>query len=251
MSSSKPGRKPRRLYLRLVESGGDSTEDAPAPAGLRAFLTELDRVERLVAHGSLTDPVGDLLVFRASEPAEARRVLRRDPWKEPARARYELWEWDPSRLGAGVNLDIPPLRGSGRLTLLQRVAVVVSDQDRAIRFYRDGLGLEVRVRDPDTGYVELSLGKGTAALSLIVPRPEWAEPYYAQAKARIGTPTGIAFQTDSASALALRLKNLGARITQPPRTDPWGSRSLRFADPDGNEFLAFEPAPRKRSGGRG
>ncbi len=232
--------------MRLVEAGGSRPDGGPAPAVLRGFLAKLDRVERLVAHGALTEPAGDLLVFRAAEYSEARRVLRGDPWVEFPQGRYELWEWDPGTLGAGVNLEIPPSRGSGRLTMLQRVAVVVSDQDRSIRFYHDGLGLQVRARDPDTGYVELSLGKGTAALSLVVPRPEWGEPHYTEARARIGTRTGIAFQTDSASALALRLKHLGARVTQPPRAEPWGGRTLRFMDPDGNEFLAFEPAGDRR-----
>ncbi len=232
--------------MRLVGASGNRSDSGPAPAVLRAFLAELDRVERLVAHGALTEPAGDLLVFRAAGYSEARRVLRRDPWVEFPQGRYELWEWDPTTLGAGVNLEIPPSRGSGRLTLLQRVAVVVSDRARSIRFYHDGLGLQVRARDPDTGYVELSLGKGTAALSLVVPRPEWGEPHYAEAKARIGTRTGIAFQTDSASALALRLKHLGARITQPPRAEPWGGRTLRFTDPDGNEFLAFEATEVRR-----
>ena len=217
----------------------------PTPRSVRAFLASLDRVGRLVAHGELTEPAGDLLIFRAREYNEAERVLRSDPWVKVEGAKFELFEWNPRSLGAGVNLELPPARGAGRLTLLQRVAVAVTDRDRAIRFYRDGLGLEVRTRDEETGYIELSLGKGTAALSLVVPRKEWGEPHYSGARERVGTRTGIVFQTDSVSALELRLHHLGASVTQPPSKEPWGGRPLRFTDPDGNEFLAFEAESRR------
>ena len=236
----KPGRKPKRIYVRIVHGGQIEPGSIPAPRAMREYLTSLDRVGRLVAHGELTEPSGDLLVFRAREYDEAARVLRSDPWAKVEGARHDLLEWNPSSLGSGVNLELPPARGAGRLTLLQRVAVVVTDRDRAIRFYRDGLGLEVRAEDEETGYTELSLGKGTAALSLVVPRKEWGEPHYSEARSRMGTRTGIVFQTDSVPALELRLRNLGAEVTQSPQEEPWGGRTLRFTDPDGNEFLAFE-----------
>lgn len=236
----KPGRKPKRTYVRIVRGRAHGRDALPSPRSVREFLSSLDRVGRLVAHGELTEPVGDLLIFRAREYDEATRVLRSDPWVKVEGVQCDLLEWDPRVLGSGVNLELPPARGAGRLTLLQRVAVVVSDRDRAIRFYRDGLGLQVRAEDEETGYVELSLGKGTAALSLIVPRREWGEPHYSEARSRVGTPTGIVFQTDSVPALELRLRHLGAQVTQSPQDQPWGGRTLRFTDPDGNEFLAFE-----------
>jgi catechol 2,3-dioxygenase-like lactoylglutathione lyase family enzyme len=238
--SGKPGRKPKRTYVRVARQGGAGPGDLPARREVAQFLEALDRADRLVAHGALTDPKGDLLVFRARELDEAHRVLRTDPWAKVEGVQSELLEWSPRSFGSGVNLDLPPARGSGRLTLLQRVAVVVTDQERAIRFYREGLGLEVRARDEETGYVELSLGKGTAALSLVVPRAEWGEPYFSEAMARKGTRTGIVFQTDSVPALELRLRHLGARVTQSAAEEPWGGRTVRFTDPDGNEFLAFD-----------
>ena len=241
-SRSTPGRKPKRVYVRLFENAGADPDTLPGASAVRDFLSRLAQADRLVVHGPLTDPPGDLLLFRAREGDEARRVLRIDPWAKVASGRYEVAEWNPTLLGSGVNLDLPPARGSGRLTLLQRVAVVVSDQERAIGFYHDVLGFEIRVRDEESGYVEMALGKGTAALSLVAPHPNWGEPYYSEARARIGSRTGIVFQTDSVAALDLRLRNLGTEITEGPRVEPWGGRSLRFADPDGNEFLAFEGA---------
>jgi catechol 2,3-dioxygenase-like lactoylglutathione lyase family enzyme len=239
-SDRRPGPKPKRLYLRSVRIGDPDRDDLPSPRTVREFVANLDRVGRLVSHGVLTEPWGDLLVLRAVDLAEAKRILRVDPYRSLEGAGYEILEWNPTALGAGVNLEPPPARGSGRLTQLQRVAVVVADLERALVWYRDTLGLTVRVREPETGYVELALGKGTSALSLVAPREDWGEPYFSETRARIGTATGIAFQTDSVFALEHRLEGSGSRITQHPERQPWGGVTVRFTDPDGNEFLAFQ-----------
>lgn len=253
MGGHRAGRKPKRLYARIVRIREEDVDYLPGRSAMTAFLAGFDRVGRLVAHGELTHPLGDLLVFRAEDREQAERLLRRDPLRRLPRSPSELLEWKPCDIGMGVNLEPPPARGAGRLTLLQRVAVVVSDQPRAIAWYRDVLGLTVLDQDPETEFVELALGKGAAAVSLVAPRPEWGEPYYSEARARMGTPTGIIFQTDSVEAFELRLRHAGARITQPPENQPWGGRTVRFTDPDGNEFVAFErgpaPPPPGASGG--
>lgn len=244
MEEKRPGPKPKRLYLRLVRQATDGEGPSPPPErAVRQFTENLERVGRLVARGRLTEPAGDLLLFRAYDLAEARRILRADPYREADAGRYELFAWDARTTGSGVNLEPAPARGAGRLTALQRVAVVVRDRARATAWYEEVLGLKVREDDPATGYVELSLSGGSAGLSLVAPRREWGEPYYSETAARIGKATGIAFQTDSVRALELRLVHAGARITEPYRRMPWGGSTVRFCDPDGNEFLAFEHPP--------
>jgi catechol 2,3-dioxygenase-like lactoylglutathione lyase family enzyme len=245
----RPGPKPRRMYLRLV-AWGPAGPGEVGPSVQRRWTAELDRVGRLVAEGPTTSPEGHALLFRATDGPEAERILRGDPFRT-ADDQRTLWEWSAPSGGTGVNLEPPPARGAGRLTDLNRVSVFVRDQGAAIAWYRDALGLEVRSRDPETEFVELSLGPGAAAITLIRPRPDWGEPSYREAVVRIGQPTGIAFQTDNVDALALRLRHHPGRISAGPREEPWGGRSLRFADPDGNEFLAFDrglpravPAPR-------
>jgi catechol 2,3-dioxygenase-like lactoylglutathione lyase family enzyme len=119
---------------------------------------------------------------------------------------------------------------------------VVRDLVSSLQWYREVLGFPVREQDESTGYVELSLGRGASGVSLVAPRREWGEPLYSETVARIGAATGIVFQTDSAAALELRLQSAGARITEGPRRQPWGGVTLRFLDPDGNEFLAFQTA---------
>ncbi len=243
--SSRPGPKPKRLYIRLARFGGEGPPESEPSRILGEFVRELDRVGRLVAHGRLTEPPGDLLIFRALDRAEATRLLRTDPHRSEAPAEYLLLEWKVGDLGAGVNVEPPPARGSGRLTQVQRVGVIVGDQRAAVEWYRDVLGMEVLRSDAETELAEVSLGPGTVALSLISPRPEWGEPLYAEAVARRGTRTGIVFQADNVDALELRLRHAHAHITQGVESEPWGGRTIRFTDPDGNEFLAFDRgAPR-------
>jgi catechol 2,3-dioxygenase-like lactoylglutathione lyase family enzyme/uncharacterized protein YciI len=246
-AEARPGPKPKRLYVRLVRIGPSDQGDRPSKKDVRAWVDHLDRVGRLVAHGELTDPTGDMVIVRAADLAEAHRVMRIDPYRDLSNSTYDLVAWNPTTAGSGVNLEPPPARGSGRLTLLQRITVLVRDQRAAIAWYEDVLGMKVRNPDPDTGYVELALGRGTAGLSLVAPQKSWGEPYYSEAMGRIGTGTGIAFQTDSVVALERRLRNAGARITQSPRSEPWGGVSLRFTDVDGNEFLAFQTTDRPGS----
>ncbi|MCI4369507.1 MAG: VOC family protein [Thermoplasmata archaeon] len=236
----RPGPKPKRLYARVVRLGESGRGEVPSTRELRGFDEELERVGRLVARGPLTSPEGDLLLLRARDLPEADRILRHDPFRAAPGASYQIFEWDPGAFGSGVNLEPPPALGSGRLTFLQRVSVVVRDPARALEWYRDVLGLSVRVRDEETGYLEMALGRGAAALSLVTPRPEWGEPYYSEASARVGSRTGIAFQTDSVDALELRLRHAGAIVTQAAEVQPWGGLTIRFTDPDGNEFLAFQ-----------
>ncbi len=247
-ASRRPGRAPRHLFVRVVRLPADAESTPADRRALREFTEHVDRVGRLVGHGPLLDPPGDFLVFRAADRAEAERVLRADPLRTFPGSHYELLEWSPALAGTGVSLEPPPARGSGRLTLLQRIPVVVSDQRRAIDWYREVLGLTVLAHDPDQQYVELGLGPGTTAISLIAPRPDWGEPHYSETKARLGIRTGIVFRTDSVSALELRLRHAGARILRAVEQQPWGERTLLFADPDGNELLAFdrpeEAAPR-------
>ncbi len=238
----RPGRKPHRLYLRIVTTAdGKPFAVPPAPKEVREFLAGLDRTGRLIAHGALTQPNGDLLFLRAADLDEARRAVRRDPFAGLARTSYLLWEWDPQEAGSGVNLEPPPARGSGRLVLLERISVFVRDRANAKRWYEEVLGLKVRADDPSSGRLEMALGPETAGLAISVPDPSWGEPAYAEAMARVGRATGLVFRTDSVRALSLRLEHAQAPITQPPRAEPWGEWTVRFTDPDGNEYLAYGP----------
>lgn len=242
----RPGRKPHRLYLRLATFHPTEPDEPPAPKAMQEFLDHLEATGRLLAAGPLTAPAGHFVLLRAKDLAEARRAVRKDPLAGLPHTTATVWEWDPERAAVGVNLEPAPALGSGRLTQLQRVSVFVRDRERARAWYRDVLGLIVRVDDRSTGQLEMSLGPGAVALSIAVPDRSWGEPQYSDAASRIGRATGLVFQTDSVRALALRLEHAHAKVTSGPYAEPWGEWTIRFADPDGNEFLAFGPEGRGR-----
>ena len=243
METPRIGRKPKRLYVRLALFRDEGGEGRPGHATRLRQVDALDAAGRLVGAGELTRPEGELLIFRAEDRAKAEYLLRSDPLRQSPGVEYSLLDWKPERVGSGVNLEPPPSRGSGRLTQLHSVAVVVRDRAKAIAWYRDVLGFLVLDEDPESGYVQLGLGEGTTALSLVAPRREWGEPLYSETARRVGQATGIIFRTDSVAALQLRLEHAGATVTQPMSHEPWGRNVVRFVDPDGNEFLAFEPSP--------
>jgi catechol 2,3-dioxygenase-like lactoylglutathione lyase family enzyme len=237
------GRKPKRLYVRLAIYPELLAHELPGRRTREKQAEALDAAGRLVAGGELTGPKGDLLIFRAEDRPKAEFLLRADPLRKVSDVQYLVLDWRPDKVGSGVNIEPPPSRGSGRITQLESVAVVVRDRAKAIAWYRDVLGLLVLEEDPESGFVQLGLGKGSTALSLVTPRPEWGEPLYSETLRRSGVATGIIFRTDSVRALELRLEHAGAHVTQTPLHEPWGRNVLRFTDPDGNEFLAFEVDP--------
>ena len=65
------------------------------------------------------------------------------------------------------------VRGSTRITQVGRVMVPVSDQDRAIAFYVEKLGFELRADVPfgdGDRWVEVAPSGAEAALALVLPR---------------------------------------------------------------------------------
>ena len=105
--------------------------------------------------------------------------------------------------------------------------VPVTDMDRAIRFYRDLLGFEVRF----TGGSPVSfavLKQGDAELHLSA-EPAKAGSFHAH------------LMVDDLDGVHERLQQTAATIRQPPKVQPWGLRDIVIADPDGNTFEIAEP----------
>jgi lactoylglutathione lyase len=116
---------------------------------------------------------------------------------------------------------------SRRVTGLRTVAVPVSDQDRALRFYTEVLGLSTRL----DAEVEQLGGRW------IEVAPEGADTSIALVPARSGHPTGvdtgIRLTTPDAAALHQELAGRGVEVGEllhwrgaPPM--------FLFTDPDGN-----------------
>ena len=116
------------------------------------------------------------------------------------------------------------------------VAVPVADQERALAFYVEKLGFEIRLDVPmgDGGrWLQVGPPGGRVPVALVVAGE--GDP--------LGVDTGITFATDDAEADHAALAWGGAD------TDPllhWPGVPLMFIvrDPDGNQLKIMEHAPR-------
>jgi catechol 2,3-dioxygenase-like lactoylglutathione lyase family enzyme len=135
------------------------------------------------------------------------------------------------------------------LTQLTNVQVWVHDQDEALAFYTDKLGLELRedVTVPEMGNFRwLSVGvpgqQDVAITLMAVPGPPvFEEETRAQIHALLakGASGGLFFTTDDCRATYEELKSRGVEFTQEPTEQPYGlDAGLR--DPSGNQFRMMQ-----------
>ena len=120
----------------------------------------------------------------------------------------------------------------------------VEDQDRALAFYTEKLGLELRddVTVPEMGNFRwLTVGvpgqEDVAITLMAVPGPPVFDPEtQAQIKALMakGAASGLFFTTDDAQATYEELKGRGVEFQQEPTDQPYGIDAA-FRDPSGNQ----------------
>lgn len=101
----------------------------------------------------------------------------------------------------------------------------VSDFDRALRFYRDQIGLKVLTEDASFGYASFDTGVAQIAFAVSNEQPEL-----------IGRHTGIGLITDDVNLAYEKMSAAGVEFEMPPSEQPWGGYMAMFRDPDGNIF---------------
>lgn len=110
---------------------------------------------------------------------------------------------------------------------LDYVIQYVESMPRSVAFYRDVLGLGVRIEGD--GYVEFDMDNTKLALFENSKLPELI------GRGCGSPPCGeIGFIIDDVDGEAERLRSLGAEILTGPVDRPWRERTLHIADPDGN-----------------
>lgn len=135
------------------------------------------------------------------------------------------------------------------LKQLANVQVWVHDQDEALAFYTEKLGLELRedVTVPEMGNFRwLSVGvpgqDDVAIVLMAVPGPPvFEEETRAQIQALLakGASGGLFFVTDDVHGTYEELKGRGVEFTQEPTEQPYGiDAGLR--DPSGNQFRMMQ-----------
>jgi catechol 2,3-dioxygenase-like lactoylglutathione lyase family enzyme len=135
------------------------------------------------------------------------------------------------------------------LKQLTTVQVWVHDQDEALAFYTDKLGLELRtdVTVPELGnfrWLTVGVpGQDDVAITLMaVPGPPvFDAETQAQIKALVakGAATGLFFTTDDAQATYEELKGRGVEFQQEPSEQPYGI-DAGFRDPSGNQMRMLQ-----------
>jgi predicted enzyme related to lactoylglutathione lyase len=122
--------------------------------------------------------------------------------------------------------------------------VFVTDQDKALDFYTNVLGLDKGVDNPTTDgprFLTVAVKGQDFQLVLWPGRPGQAEPV----QGRI--PAAYTFETGDLRKSFETLKSRGVKFDTPVLEFPWGYIAV-FQDPDGNRLQLREgrkpPAPR-------
>jgi lactoylglutathione lyase len=120
------------------------------------------------------------------------------------------------------------------ITHIKTTAVYVENQEKAIEFYTETLGFEIRARapmGPQAEWIELA---PQGAQSAIVVYPRSLMEDWQRRKA------SIVFSCENAEVTYQELARRGVVFKQPPKEMAWGVFAI-FSDPDGNEFALISP----------
>ncbi|MEU9077462.1 VOC family protein [Kitasatospora sp. NPDC004745] len=126
--------------------------------------------------------------------------------------------------------------------------ITVDDHDKALGFYRDALGLEVR---NDVAFGDLrwvTIGSSAQPEVDIVLEPPLADPNADDADRKAvadlmakGLLRAVIFRTEDCDATFERIRAAGAEVIQEPINQPYGVRDCAFRDPAGNMVRFSQP----------
>jgi len=110
------------------------------------------------------------------------------------------------------------------------VGIPVRDQDAALAFYTEKLGLKVATDQPFNDkqrWIELKIPGAETRVVLFTPDGH---------ESRIGSFFNGAFAADNVKKTCEELKARGVEFTAEPTEQPWGTFAT-FKDVDGNQFV--------------
>ena len=129
---------------------------------------------------------------------------------------------------------------------LSHTFMFVHDQDAALAFYRDVVGLEVRTDESVEDYRWLTVGPadqpdieiGLSRIGPPIPPTDYEALNALLAK---GSLQGIIFELDDVDAKFEQLRAAGAEVLQEPIDQFYGVRDCAFRDPSGNMIRFSTP----------
>ena len=128
--------------------------------------------------------------------------------------------WSQGKSGHIANTRIPALVNTCLFT---------NNVSRLVKFYEPVLGM--KAKRPDKTYAEFSTGVGVLAIFSLRAQEKYIPGSTAGAK---NGSMVLEFKVVNVDAEYKRLQSLVKTWIKPPTTQPWGSRSVYFRDPDGN-----------------
>jgi lactoylglutathione lyase len=120
-----------------------------------------------------------------------------------------------------------------------RVAFTVSNFERSVRFYAEGLGIEPAALWNNNGGQALILNMGNATLEIFDKKQAQVIDQL-EAEKRISGQIRFALQVPDVESAMTRLLAHGALLVHPPVKTPWGDYNVRLQDPDGMQVTLFQ-----------
>ncbi len=121
---------------------------------------------------------------------------------------------------------------------LNAMFISVHDPDAALGFYRDALGLEVRMDVSNEGFRWITVGAPGQDVNIVLCQPHGGrsqEDGDALLSLVVkGSLQAAIFSADDLDATFEKVQASGAEVLQEPASQPWGVRDCAVRDPSGN-----------------
>ena len=143
-----------------------------------------------------------------------------------------LTAWAGASRAAGASRD-----DSSNGPMLANVCLISVDVKRLVSFYEPVLQVKAQWSGPD--YAELRTGSAVLAIFSFDAQQRYIPDVTEAARNRSMI---LEFRVVDADREYSRLQGLVRQWVKPPTTQPWGTRSVYFRDPDGNLVDFFVPA---------
>ncbi len=143
-------------------------------------------------------------------------------------------------VGAGLSASLPGTGNHppelGQTPMLMNTCLITSNVKQLVNFYESALVLKAKWSGE--AYAEFPTGVGVLAIF----SAEAQEKYIpGSAEAAKNKSTILEFRVANVDQEYARLQNLVKTWVKPPTTQPWGTRSIYFRDPDGNLVDFYTP----------
>jgi predicted enzyme related to lactoylglutathione lyase len=116
--------------------------------------------------------------------------------------------------------------------------ILVHDPDAALGFYRDALGLEVRMDVSSEGFRWITVGAPGQDVNIVLTQPHGgrsqSEGDELLSLVVRGTFQAAIFRSDDLDATFEKVRESSAEILEEPTQQPWGVRDFAVRDPSGN-----------------